>query len=123
MPGAVLWTIGYDTIYAHQDKEDDALVGVRSTARLFGDNTKSWLVGLYGGALVLFARRLRDRQKCRCRRWPACSPPARICGGRSERLDIDDPDQCLRLFKSNTIVGWLIFLGLVGGGLWVALKP
>ena len=39
------------------------------------------------------------------------------------RLDIDDPDQCLRLFKSNTVVGWLIFLGLIGGGLWVALKP
>ena len=53
--GSVLWTIGYDTIYAHQDKEDDAIVGVRSTARLFGDDTKSWLVALYGGALVLFA--------------------------------------------------------------------
>jgi len=38
-------------------------------------------------------------------------------------LDIDDPDQCLRLFKSNSVVGWLIFLGLVGGGVWVALKP
>src|SRR5215216_7869662 len=49
--GSVLWVIGYDTIYAHQDKEDDAIVGVRSTARLFGDDTKSWLVGLYGGAL------------------------------------------------------------------------
>ena len=38
-------------------------------------------------------------------------------------LDIDDPDQCIRLFRSNNIVGWLIFLGLIGGGLWVALKP
>ena len=38
-------------------------------------------------------------------------------------LDIDDPDQCLRLFKSNNVVGWLIFLGLIGGGVWVALKP
>jgi 4-hydroxybenzoate polyprenyltransferase len=50
---AVVWTIGYDTIYAHQDKEDDELIGVRSTARLFGDNTKPWLVGLYGLMLVL----------------------------------------------------------------------
>ncbi|TIQ02016.1 MAG: 4-hydroxybenzoate octaprenyltransferase, partial [Mesorhizobium sp.] len=48
--GSILWVIGYDTIYAHQDKEDDAIVGVRSTARLFGDNTKTWLVGFYGGA-------------------------------------------------------------------------
>jgi 4-hydroxybenzoate polyprenyltransferase len=38
-------------------------------------------------------------------------------------LDIDDPDQCLALFKSNATVGWLIFLGLVGGGVWIALKP
>src|SRR5262245_31322709 len=53
--GSILWVIGYDTIYAHQDKEDDALVGVRSTARLFGERTKPWLVGLYGGALLLFA--------------------------------------------------------------------
>ncbi len=52
--GSILWVIGYDTIYAHQDKEDDALVGVRSTARLFGAATKRWLVGLYGGALALF---------------------------------------------------------------------
>ena len=49
--GSILWVIGYDTIYAHQDKEDDALVGVRSTARLFGEHTKAWLIGLYAGAL------------------------------------------------------------------------
>ena len=53
--GSILWVIGYDTIYAHQDKEDDALVGVRSTALLFGENTKYWLSGLYAGALMLFA--------------------------------------------------------------------
>ena len=74
--------IGYDTIYAQQDKEDDALVGVRSTARLFGEDTKI----LAGRALWRRAgavcRRLRRGAKCRCRRWPACSPPARICGGR-----------------------------------------
>jgi len=39
------------------------------------------------------------------------------------RLDIDDPAQCLKLFKSNGVVGWLIFLGLLAGSLWVALKP
>ena len=53
--GCILWTIGYDTIYAHQDKEDDALVGVRSTARLFGERTKPALVILYGGMVVLLA--------------------------------------------------------------------
>ena len=63
------------------------------------------------------------RRRCRCRRWPGCSPPARICARQVRRLDIDDPDQCLKLFKSNSTVGWLIFLGLIGGGVWVALKP
>ena len=53
--GSILWVIGYDTIYAHQDKEDDALVGVRSTARLFGEHTKAWLSGLYAGAIACFA--------------------------------------------------------------------
>ena len=121
--GSILWVIGYDTIYAHQDKEDDALVGVRSTARLFGDNTKSWLVGLYGGALVLFAIAFASPRRCRCRHWPdLLAAGAHMCAA-SHRLDIDDPDQCLRLFRSNNTVGWLIFLGLVGGGLWVALKP
>jgi 4-hydroxybenzoate polyprenyltransferase len=38
-------------------------------------------------------------------------------------LDIDDPDQCLKLFKSNSVVGWLIFLGLLGGGAWASISP
>ncbi|MCL4171212.1 UNVERIFIED_CONTAM: hypothetical protein GTU68_065029, partial [Idotea baltica] len=52
--GGICWTIGYDTIYAHQDKEDDALVGVRSTARLFGARTKPALILLYTAATGLF---------------------------------------------------------------------
>jgi 4-hydroxybenzoate polyprenyltransferase len=120
--GSIMWVIGYDTIYAHQDKEDDALVGVRSTARLFGDNTKSWLLGLYGGALMCFASAFAIAEA------PMPALAGLLAAGahmlRQIRvLDIDDPDQCLALFKSNAIVGWLIFLGLVGGGVWIALKP
>ena len=120
--GSILWVIGYDTIYAHQDKEDDALVGVRSTARLFGDNTKSWLVGLYGGALMCFAVAFAAAQA------PVVALAGLIAAGahmarQIMTLDIDDPDQCLRLFKSNNVVGWLIFLGLLGGAAWMALKP
>ncbi len=120
--GSVLWTIGYDTIYAHQDKEDDALVGVHSTARLFGDNTKSWLAGLYGGALMFMAVAFAAAQA------PVPALAGLIAAGAHMArqiivLDIDDPDQCLRLFKSNNVVGWLIFLGLLGGGAWAALKP
>jgi 4-hydroxybenzoate polyprenyltransferase len=120
--GSVLWVIGYDTIYAHQDKEDDALVGVRSTARLFGEHTKPWLVGLYGGALMFMAVAFAAAEAP----MPALAGLL-AAGAHMARqiavLDIDNPDQCLRLFKSNNIVGWLIFLGLIGGGLWVALKP
>lgn len=120
--GSVLWVIGYDTIYAHQDKEDDAIVGVHSTARLFGDNTKSWLVGLYAGALMCFAVAFANAQA------PVPVMAGLIAAGahmarQISTLDIDDPDQCLRLFKSNNQVGWLIFLGLVGGAAWAAVKP
>jgi 4-hydroxybenzoate polyprenyltransferase len=120
--GSILWVIGYDTIYAHQDKEDDAIVGVRSTARLFGDNTKSWLAGLYGGALLCFALAFSSAQA------PVVALAGLIAAGvhmarQITVLDIDDPDQCLRLFKSNNTVGWLIFAGLIGGAVWVALKP
>jgi 4-hydroxybenzoate polyprenyltransferase len=120
--GSVLWVIGYDTIYAHQDREDDALVGVRSTARLFGEHTKVWLVGLYGGALILMASAFSAAEVP----MPAMAGLL-AAGAHMARqivvLDIDDPDQCLRLFRSNNVVGWLIFLGLIGGGAWVALKP
>jgi 4-hydroxybenzoate polyprenyltransferase len=120
--GSVFWVIGYDTIYAHQDKEDDALVGVKSTARLFGDSTKSWLIGLYGGALILMASAFSAAQV------PVVAMAGLLAAGAHMArqifvLDIEDPDQCLRLFRSNNTVGWLIFLGLVGGGAWVALKP
>ncbi|MGN6146270.1 MAG: 4-hydroxybenzoate octaprenyltransferase [Mesorhizobium sp.] len=120
--GSILWVIGYDTIYAHQDKEDDAIVGVRSTARLFGANTKPWLVGLYGGALLCFALAFASAQA------PVVALAGLIAAGahmtrQIATLDIDNPDQCLRLFKSNNVVGWLIFAGLIGAALWVALKP
>ena len=120
--GSILWVIGYDTLYAHQDKEDDALAGVRSTALLFGGRTKQWLVALYGGALLFMAVAFAN----------AAVPMPALAGlvaagahmARQIRvLDIDDPDQCLALFRSNSTVGWLIFLGLVGGGVWAVISP
>jgi 4-hydroxybenzoate polyprenyltransferase len=120
--GSILWVIGYDTIYAHQDKEDDALVGVHSTARLFGENTKIWLTGLYGFALMFFAIAFAAAEAP----MPALAGLV-AAGAHMARqiyvLDIDNPAQCLRLFHSNKVVGWLIFLGLIAGGAWMALKP
>jgi 4-hydroxybenzoate polyprenyltransferase len=120
--GSIFWVIGYDTIYAHQDKEDDALIGVKSTARLFGDSTKSWLIGLYGGALILMASAFSAAEV------PIPAMAGLVAAGAHMArqifvLDIDNPDQCVRLFRSNNTVGWLIFLGLVAGGAWMALKP
>ncbi|MCT8998622.1 4-hydroxybenzoate octaprenyltransferase [Chelativorans intermedius] len=120
--GSILWVIGYDTIYAHQDKEDDAIVGVRSTARLFGARTKAWLVGLYGAALLFFAVAFAHAGV------PMPALAGLVAAGahmarQVRTLDIDDPDQCLALFKSNSMVGWLIFLGLLGGGVWATISP
>lgn len=117
--GSILWVIGYDTLYAHQDREDDALVGVRSTARLFGENTKPWLVALYSGALALFAAAFAVAEVA----WPAYLGLAAAAAHMARQIvvaDIDDGDQCLRLFKSNSTVGWLIFGGLVLGSVVAA---
>jgi len=111
---AVAWTIGYDTIYAHQDKEDDALVGVRSTARLFGDNTKAWLIGLYGLTLVflLFSYIAGDAGFFA---YVGLIAATVMLAWQILIIDIDNPDQCLKLFKFNTQVGAVLFGGLILG--------
>src|SRR5436190_15127 len=98
--GSIAWVIGYDTIYAHQDREDDALIGVKSTARLFGDSTPVMLTLFYGLAVMLIGVAIF------------------LCGGgwlawaglfafalhlvrQTRMIDIDDGALCLKLFKSN----------------------
>jgi 4-hydroxybenzoate polyprenyltransferase len=110
--GAILWTIGYDTIYAHQDKEDDEVVGVRSTARFFGAATKRWLVGLYGGA-VLSIGLACGLAGVGLAAFLGLAGFAVHLGRQIVRLDVDDPDLCLALFRSNRIAGWILFAGLL----------
>ncbi|MBN9029188.1 MAG: 4-hydroxybenzoate polyprenyltransferase [Rhizobiales bacterium 63-7] len=108
---AIAWTIGYDTIYAHQDKEDDALIGVRSTARLFGDATRWWLILLYGLTLLLLLIAFIAGGAA----FPAYLgwlAAAILLVWQIAVLDIDDPADCLALFKSNNRVGAILFLGL-----------
>ena len=109
---AIAWTIGYDTIYAHQDKEDDELIGVRSTARLFGENTKQWLVGLYGVTLVFLLLSF-IAAGVGLLAYLGLFVAAAMLAWQILILDIDNPDQCLKLFKFNTRVGAVLFLGLL----------
>jgi 4-hydroxybenzoate polyprenyltransferase len=110
--GSIAWVIGYDTIYAHQDVEDDALIGIKSTARLFGENTKSALVIFYGLAVVLIGAALQLSAV----RWPAWLGLAAFAAHLAwqiVRLELGNPALCLRLFKSNRDAGLLLFAGLV----------
>jgi 4-hydroxybenzoate polyprenyltransferase len=109
---AIVWTIGYDTIYAHQDKEDDALIGVRSTARLFAADTKIWLGGFYSvmGLLLALAFWLSGVG------FPAylgLLVALALLAYQIVVLDIDNPTQCLALFNLNGKVGLILFIGLL----------
>jgi 4-hydroxybenzoate polyprenyltransferase len=110
--GSISWVIGYDTIYAHQDRDDDALIGIKSTALLFGPRTKPMLAVFYALAVVLIGS-------------AGVSAGAGIIfalgliafgshlAWQTARLDIDDPALCLALFKSNRDAGLILFAALV----------
>lgn len=117
--GCVSWTVGYDTIYAHQDKEDDLSVGLKSTALRLGDATKPWLVGLYSAALALWAAAF----------WLAGAGALAFAGlavaaahmvWQVATLDIDDPGSCLARFRSNRDLGFIVLAGIVADMAWIA---
>ena len=110
--GSVLWTIGYDTIYAHQDREDDLLLGLRSTAIRFGDNTMTWVGSFYAGAIVLWlaAGYLAGTHLIF---FMAIVLASLQMAWQVTTLDTSDARNCLRRFRSNRDVGLVIFLGLV----------
>ncbi|WP_333023492.1 4-hydroxybenzoate octaprenyltransferase [Wolbachia endosymbiont of Pentidionis agamae] len=110
--GCIFWTLAYDTIYAHQDKKDDAKIGLKSTALYFGNSTKSWLKRFYLISLMM---------------W--------LCSGilaslnnvfyisflivgyifyyQHKKLDYNDRNQCMSAFKNHSYVGLIIFLGIL----------
>ena len=110
------WILGYDTIYAHQDREDDAAVGIGSTALRFGENTRPFLAACYGATLAFLA----------AAGWvaglswpwlPGLLLPAALLARQVVTLDIHDPAHCLRLFKANREVGLAIALAFLLGRL------
>ena len=111
---AFAWILGYDTIYAHQDREDDALVGVRSTARLFADGMRPFLTACYAAMLGLLAL---SGWLAGLSGWflPALLLPGAVLAHQVRALDIRDPAACLRLFKLNREAGLLVAAAILLG--------
>ncbi|ABD90233.1 4-hydroxybenzoate octaprenyltransferase [Rhodopseudomonas palustris] len=110
--GSIVWVIGYDTMYAHQDAEDDLMIGIKSTALLFGERTHLALSVLYALAVALIGVALLLGEV----RWPAWLGLAAFAAHLAQqivRLRIKDSPLCLRLFKSNREAGLLLTAGLL----------
>ena len=110
--GGISWTLAYDTIYAHQDKEDDVLIGVKSTALRFGANSLPWLALFFFAALALIDAAI----------WTAggsiiahvgVAAAAMHAAWQLARFDHADAARCLELFRSNRIFGLIITIALV----------
>jgi 4-hydroxybenzoate polyprenyltransferase len=114
--GSISWVIGYDTIYAHQDAEDDALIGIKSTARLFGARTHRALVIFYALAVVLIGAALLSAGS-HAVAWIGLAVFAAHLGWQIRRLDISNAALCLVVFRSNRDAGLLLFVGLAADAL------
>ena len=110
--GSISWVIGYDTIYAHQDREDDALIGIKSTALLFGPRTKPMLALFYGVAVVLLGAAGYTAGAGLVFALGLIAFAAHL-GWQIARLNIADPDNCLAVFKSDRDAGLILFAGLL----------
>jgi len=110
----VFWTLGYDTIYAHQDKTDDAVVGVRSSALWLGAATPRWLVGFYAAAVALLVA-AGGLAGMGPGFYVLLTAAAVHFGWQIRTLDLDDPRSCLVRFRSNRDVGLLILLAILAG--------
>jgi 4-hydroxybenzoate polyprenyltransferase len=109
--GSIAWVIGYDTIYAHQDREDDALIGIKSTALLFGARTKPMLAVFYALAVVLIAFAGLSAGGGLVFAFGLALFAAHLAW-QIVRLDIGDPVNCLAVFKSNRDAGLILFAAL-----------
>jgi 4-hydroxybenzoate polyprenyltransferase len=110
--GGISWTLAYDTIYAHQDMEDDILIGVKSTALKFGAASPWWIGGFFILALLLIEASLWLAQ-ARLLAHMGVAAAALHAAWQMSRLDVNNPQRCLRLFQSNRNFGLIILLGLL----------
>lgn len=112
----IAWTLGYDTIYAHQDKEDDALVGIKSTARLLGDRSKIWIAGFYTLMLLLIGLALWVAESGALG-YLGLAAAAVVLARQIRALDFDDAASCLAQFRRHRHVGLVVFVALLAGRL------
>uniref|UniRef100_A0A8C5P9W9 4-hydroxybenzoate polyprenyltransferase, mitochondrial n=1 Tax=Leptobrachium leishanense TaxID=445787 RepID=A0A8C5P9W9_9ANUR len=113
----VMWTLIYDTIYAHQDKKDDVIVGVKSTALRFNDQTKRWLSGF---SVAMLAGLTLTGLSCE-QTLPYYTALALIGAHLTHQiytLDINNAEDCWKKFSANRTVGLLLFAGILLGNLW-----
>ncbi len=110
----VFWTLGYDTIYAHQDRADDELVGIKSTARLFGDGSRPWVALFYALAVGFMA--LAGWATQLGRGYYALLVAASVFAAVQLALwKMDDPANCLRRFRANRDFGWIVLAAIIAG--------
>jgi len=107
--GGIFWTIGYDTIYAHQDKEDDIMAGVKSTALKFGSHSKRWVFGFYMVAILLMSVAIMS-VKMNPGALALLMLPIFHMAWQLRTWNMDDQESSLRIFKSNRIFGLLLLL-------------
>jgi 4-hydroxybenzoate polyprenyltransferase len=116
--GSVMWTLGYDTIYAHQDAEDDLMAGLKSTALRFGDSSPLWVAAFYGVTVLLWALAGLKAGA----HWPffiGVTLAGAQFAWQVATLDIHDTANCLARFRSNRTAGAILFAGLLADVLLV----
>lgn len=106
--GGIFWTLAYDTIYAHQDKEDDVMIGLKSTALKFGETTSVWLTGFFAAAII-FIGAAAFSAGAGLIFYLGLLAAAGHAMWQLRALDIDNSDLCLKLFRSNRDMGLIIF--------------
>jgi 4-hydroxybenzoate polyprenyltransferase len=106
------WTLFYDTIYAHQDKEDDALIGVKSTARYFGDKTRSWLTGFAIATILLLMLTVMTAELGWVAKLGVIGVAVHL-GWQTVSCNFDDAQDCKTKFYSNRHIGWILLAGLI----------
>jgi 4-hydroxybenzoate polyprenyltransferase len=110
--GGIAWTLGYDTIYAHQDKEDDVLIGVKSSALALGARTRPWLFVFYGVAVAIWGAAGVTAGMA----WPFWVGLGLVLLQllwQAARVDTESSEDCLAKFCSNRWTGWLLLIGIV----------